>query len=117
MEFKAKNYSRSLGCRRLGNPMLRIWAVWYASWVLAVLRAAARAMEMAAVHQWDDRYPDYETIHADALSGSLYVMQVDGALAASLGLDEEQPQEYDADEPNRTGCLSSSRDLQPRCEC
>jgi len=51
-------------------------------------------MEAHDIHQWDDIYPDRETIRKDIQNQELYVVDDDGAIAGIMTLNEAQAIQY-----------------------
>lgn len=63
--------------------------------VMQVFGDAIKVMEAEHIYQWDDVYPDRETLRGDILSGQMYVAQIGGETAAVVVLNQSCSKEYD----------------------
>lgn len=59
-----------------------------------LIGAATASMNAQGVLQWDEVYPDRETICADVAGETLMVLDEDGALKGMVVLNEYQDREY-----------------------
>lgn len=62
--------------------------------VLCLIKEAIVEMERQNIYQWDDVYPDHNTIIADISSGGMFGVFKNGNLAGIVVLDKNQPPEY-----------------------
>ena len=56
--------------------------------------AAIKNMEKQGIHQWDEIYPDKETLRQDILLNQMYIGEIDNKIAVCFVLNEECDQEY-----------------------
>jgi ribosomal protein S18 acetylase RimI-like enzyme len=62
--------------------------------IMRILTLCVEHMRLHGIEQWDDVYPNLETVERDALSQSLFVARENGICVGSISLNEEQPVEY-----------------------
>jgi ribosomal protein S18 acetylase RimI-like enzyme len=63
--------------------------------VLKVYQSCVSLHEKMGFNQWDNNYPNKETIHTDIQEGWLFGLYSDkGHLAAVISITKEEPQEY-----------------------
>jgi len=56
--------------------------------------AAIENMENQGIHQWDEIYPDKETLRQDILLNQMYIGEKDNNIAVCFVLNEECDEEY-----------------------
>ena len=56
--------------------------------------AAIENMEKQGIHQWDNIYPDKETLRQDILQNQMYTGEKDNKIAVCFVLNEECDEEY-----------------------
>jgi fumarate hydratase subunit beta len=61
---------------------------------MALYRRVVAAMHEAGFMQWNDRYPNGETLDCDIAAGTAYGGFIYGRLAAAATFDAKQPEEY-----------------------
>ena len=69
------------------NSTIRLATSADAETLLALVRDCVAAMRAAGIEQWDEVYPNAETIAADLASGTLHVVCEDEAIIASITID------------------------------
>lgn len=57
--------------------------------VMALIRRAVRRLDEAGIFQWDEIYPDEETLKADTERGELYLLEKDGSIAAVFVVNQD----------------------------
>jgi ribosomal protein S18 acetylase RimI-like enzyme len=62
--------------------------------ILALTRACGQHMRAQGIDQWDENYPDRESLHRDLSEGSLFVYSEENALMGIVVLNEKQDEEY-----------------------
>jgi len=62
--------------------------------VMVLVAACIAAMRAADIEQWDDIYPDRQTMLQDAQDRTLYLASVDGELVGTLVVNDWQNPEY-----------------------
>lgn len=64
--------------------------------ILRLFSGAVRRMRENGIDQWDEIYPDVNDLSLDVQRGEMYLLEADGAIAAAVVLNEDQPPEYAA---------------------
>lgn len=64
--------------------------------ILTIIQDAVIDMESKGIHQWDDIYPDEETIYIDLNSGHLYTYVDNETIKGIIVLNEYQEKEYES---------------------
>jgi ribosomal protein S18 acetylase RimI-like enzyme len=64
--------------------------------VLSLFAGAVARMRNAGIDQWDERYPDRETLTADLEKGEMYLLCAGGGPLSAVVLNAEQAPEYAA---------------------
>lgn len=62
--------------------------------IFTIIHDAVVDMESKGIHQWDDIYPDEETIKIDLSDGHLYVYEDNENIKGIIVLNESQEEEY-----------------------
>lgn len=62
--------------------------------VAALFQKAIRHMEERGIRQWDELYPDEATLAHDIKDGVMYLLWIEGGLAAAFVLNRECDPEY-----------------------
>lgn len=62
--------------------------------VLALVKTAIHHMESQGIHQWDDIYPDRETLLADLENRHTYVIESNDHIVGMIVVNEDQSPEY-----------------------
>ena len=62
--------------------------------LVLLYQSAIRRMCEQGIDQWDERYPDYDTLFLDIQKKEMYGLFDEGRLVASVVLNEEQDEEY-----------------------
>jgi ribosomal protein S18 acetylase RimI-like enzyme len=62
----------------------------------AIVKDATKQMDEQGIPQWDDVYPDKETVTQDIERREMYVIEQNGRAAGIIVINEEQPPEYAA---------------------
>jgi GNAT superfamily N-acetyltransferase len=62
--------------------------------VMVLVAACIAAMRAADIEQWDDVYPDRQTMLQDARDGTLFLASVDSELVGTLVVNDWQNPEY-----------------------
>lgn len=62
--------------------------------VLEVFQSAVGHMRSQNIEQWDEIYPDPNTLLEDIKSGQMYLLGEDGAIFSAVVLNEDQAEEY-----------------------
>ncbi len=62
--------------------------------IFGMYSAAITHMEKQGIHQWDQIYPDKETLYQDILKNQLYIGEMDNKIAVCFVLNEECDEEY-----------------------
>jgi len=63
--------------------------------VMVLIKATTVAMRSVGILQWDDFYPDSETMRADLESGALYKLCENGIFVSIVTINSNSPKEYD----------------------
>lgn len=61
----------------------------------ALIQNAIEGLKMRGIDQWDDKYPAFENIEHDIISGHAFGYFTCGTITGYMGLDNEYPPEYD----------------------
>ncbi|MDQ0194537.1 GNAT family N-acetyltransferase [Paenibacillus wynnii] len=64
--------------------------------IMELITRCVQVMQNSGSDQWDESYPNREVIKEDLEHGTLYVCEVEGAIAGIIVLDENQAEEYSA---------------------
>lgn len=64
--------------------------------VHGIVKEATRRMDEQGIPQWDEVYPDRETLARDIEKREMYVIEMDARVAGFIVMNEEQPPEYGA---------------------
>ena len=64
--------------------------------ILAAIVACREKLNAAGISQWDEVYPSERVIGAAINAESLYVLVQAGRILGGVGLDDNQPSEYEA---------------------
>lgn len=59
-----------------------------------VYKSAIHFMDAQGIEQWDDIYPDHDTLRSDIEKQEMYGLLEDGKIVAGIVLNEEQDEEY-----------------------
>ncbi len=62
--------------------------------IFNIYLAAIENMEKQGIHQWDQIYPDKETLRQDIIKNQMYIGEKDNKLAVCFVLNEEYDEEY-----------------------
>lgn len=62
--------------------------------IMELISKCVQVMQDGGSDQWDAHYPNKEIIEQDIQQGSLYVYEVDKAIAGIIVLDENESEEY-----------------------
>ncbi|MBJ6724344.1 GNAT family N-acetyltransferase [Geomesophilobacter sediminis] len=62
--------------------------------VLALFRTCVACMEREGISQWDEVYPNADTVRADTERRELFVLESEGGLIGVITLNERQEPEY-----------------------
>ena len=62
--------------------------------LMDLVRACILKMQAQGIDQWDERYPDRETIQRDVDDGTVFVARIAGVIAGMATLNEHQSPEY-----------------------
>lgn len=62
--------------------------------IASVYSGAIAAMETSGIHQWDDIYPDIQTITDDIIKNQMYIGTTNGRIAVCFTLSEDCDEEY-----------------------
>ncbi|MPN16346.1 hypothetical protein SDC9_163685 [bioreactor metagenome] len=63
--------------------------------IVQLFKAAVKALEANNIHQWDEIYPDRETLRGDILAEQMYAVRLNGAITAVCVLNQDYSKEYD----------------------
>jgi len=64
--------------------------------VMGIVARCVRDLLAQGIDQWDEVYPDEETLREDVQSGSLFVAEQEGKIVGAVALNDEQPEQYRA---------------------
>ncbi len=64
--------------------------------IMALIRAAVKAMNDGGLHQWNEEYPNQEIITDDINAHSLFKITTDGKIAGVVALNHQYFPEYNA---------------------
>lgn len=62
--------------------------------LVSLYERATRSLEIDGIHQWDEQYPDIDTIKNDIASGTAYVCIIDKQIASVFTVNKECDPEY-----------------------
>ncbi len=64
--------------------------------IVRLFSGAVERMRENGIDQWDERYPDADLLSSDVRKREMYLLESEGAVAAAVVLNEDQPPEYAA---------------------
>lgn len=62
--------------------------------IVALTKRCGRHLRENGIDQWDENYPDYESIERDLRTGTLFAFREDGVIRGIVVLNETQDEEY-----------------------
>lgn len=62
--------------------------------IIRLFAGAVKRMRKNGIDQWDELYPDAGTLSADVAKREMYILEANGAVAAAVVLNGDQPPEY-----------------------
>jgi len=62
--------------------------------LMQLFRACTSEMNRKGLFNWNENYPDRQTVENDLENDSLYVLRTGGRITAAVTLNKEEPEEY-----------------------
>lgn len=62
--------------------------------IMSLYGAATAAMKQQGIHQWDDIYPDYQTIADDITKNQMFIGTINNKIAVCFALSGECDEQY-----------------------
>ena len=62
--------------------------------IFTIFRAAVEKMEHDGIHQWDEIYPDRQTLQNDILKNQMFISKLDGETVCAYVINRECDGEY-----------------------